>query len=94
MTVESVSRKGAWRLFRKAWGGPATARELLAYGVQTIRDDIKRDAEATAQAVIDGDHNHITLDSVLSEFGLDDSFVWTAVTLAPYVTEYAKAHRV
>ena len=71
-----------------------TSRKLLSVAIRDLREALKRDAEATAQAVIDGDHNRIDFDAVLSEFGLDDSFMWTAAKLAPYVTEYAKAHRV
>lgn len=43
-----------------------------------------------AQLVLDGAHPDFDYEDVETRFGLDPSFIYTAVTLAPYVAAYVK----
>lgn len=49
---------------------------------------------ARAELVIEGNHPWIFYGNVLTEFGLDDSFMWTPHTLSPYVEQYLRRHEV
>lgn len=48
---------------------------------------------ARAELVIEGNHPWIFYGNVLTEFGLDDSFMWTPHTLSPYVEQYLRRHQ-
>lgn len=51
------------------------------------------EANDRAEMVIEGIHPWITYNAVREAYGLDDSFVWTAASLSPYVEQYLKEHQ-
>lgn len=73
-----------------------------AYKVGTVRAEVMRvtprqmstkESLARAELVIEGNHPWIYYSNVIADYGLDESFAWTAPTLAPYVDLYLKANQ-
>ena len=88
--AESKASKAANRVHARAITVCAAA--VLAEPAPKAKRPSK-DSLARAALVIEGNHPWIYYANVIADYGLDDSFVWTAQTLAPYVELYLRANQ-